>query len=87
MYYKGGTGHSVCPGTILSVLSIFLYCGGFIRVEVQLSDVKQRLKSVEDKLAEAHKQPTAAAGKSYKIDRHMQSSLNYICSAVLLAQV
>ena len=86
MSLKERTGHSVCPGTILSALSIFLYCGGFIRVEVQLSGVEQRLKSVEEKLAEAYKQPTSP-GKSYKTAWHMQSSLNDICSAVLLAQI
>ena len=84
MSLKERTGHSVCPGTILSVLSIFLYCGGFIRVEVQLSGVEQRLKSVEEKLAEAYKQPTSP-GKSYKTDWHIQSSLNYTCSAVLFS--
>ena len=70
MSLKERTGHSVCPGTILSVLSIFLYYGGFIRVEVQLSGVEQRLKCVEDTLAEANKQPTSP-GKSCKTDWHM----------------
>ena len=88
MSLKERVGHSVCPGTILSVLSIFLYCGGFIRVEVQLSGVEQRLKSVEDTLAEANGKQTTSPGKSYKTDWHMQSSLNVIYSAFnLLAQI
>ena len=34
--------------TILSVLSIVLYCAGFLRVELELNDQKKRIKVLEN---------------------------------------
>lgn len=39
---------SVSPGTALSVLCLFLYSAGFIRIETKFSDYEQRLKTVEE---------------------------------------
>ena len=39
---------SLCPGTVLSVLSLLLYSAGFIRVEVKFNDHEERLIAVEE---------------------------------------
>ena len=38
-----------CPSfaTIISVLSIILYCGGFLRVELEMNEQKQRITALE----------------------------------------
>ena len=41
-------GLSVSPGTVLSVLCLFLYSAGFIRIEVKFNDHEQRLVAVEE---------------------------------------
>ena len=51
MALKEKTRHLPCPGTIISALAIFLYCAGFVRVEVRVDDVATRLKAVEGELA------------------------------------
>ena len=48
MAHKEGGGHCICPGTILSTLSVILYCVGFIRVEVQLNGHKNQLNSLQE---------------------------------------
>ena len=34
--------------TIISVVSIVLYCAGFLRVELELKDQKKRINALED---------------------------------------
>ena len=41
----------VSPGTIISVLSVFLYCAGFVRVEWKLYEQNSRITVLERKPA------------------------------------
>ena len=43
--------------TFISVLSIVLYCGGFLRVELELNEQKERLNALENTVA-GNKPPT-----------------------------
>ena len=38
--------------TFISVLSIVLYCAGFLRVELELNEHKERLNALENAVAE-----------------------------------
>ena len=44
--------------TFISVLSIVLYCGGFLRVELELNEQKKRLNALENTIA-GNKPPTS----------------------------
>ena len=44
--------------TFISVLSIVLYCTGFLRVELELNEHKERLNALENAVAE-NKPPTS----------------------------
>ena len=44
--------------TFISVLSIVLYCAGFLRVELELNEHKERLNALENAVAE-NKPPTS----------------------------
>ena len=43
--------------TFISVLSIVLYCAGFLRVELELNEHKERLNALENAVA-GNKPPT-----------------------------
>ena len=44
--------------TFISVLSIVLYCAGFLRVELELNKHKERLNAIENAVVE-NKPPTS----------------------------
>ena len=44
--------------TFISVLSIVLYCAGFLRVELELNEHKERLNALENAVAQ-NKPPTS----------------------------
>ena len=43
---------SVSPGTVLSVVCLFLYSAGFIRIELKFNDHDQRLTAVEEVISQ-----------------------------------
>ena len=55
--------------TFISVLSIVLYCAGFLRVELELNEHKERLNALENAVAE-NKPPTSEA-KHVKTTRNV----------------
>ena len=44
--------------SVISILSIVLYCAGFLRVEFELNEHKERLNALENAVAE-NKPPTS----------------------------
>ena len=42
----------VSPGTVISVLAVFLYCAGFIRTELKLEKQNKRIETLEKSLAD-----------------------------------
>ena len=39
---------SICPGTVLSVFSLILYLGGFVRIEFKLNDYDGKLVAFKE---------------------------------------
>ena len=57
--------------TFISVLSIVLYCAGFLRVELELNKHKERLNALENAVAE-NKPPTSAGEP-----KHVKATRNF----------
>ena len=45
-------GLSLSPGTVLSVVCLFLYSAGFMRIELKFHDHGQRLMAVEEVISQ-----------------------------------
>ena len=56
--------------TFISVLSIVLYCAGFLRVELELNKHKERLNALENAVPE-NKPPTSEPKHAVKTSRNV----------------
>lgn len=65
--------------TFLSVLSILLYCAGFLRVELELNEQKKRINALENN---AKTEPRPSNGRNVVEITKTRSSRKYFFSSV-----
>ena len=69
---SSATMSSVSPGTIISVLAMFLYCVGFVRIEWKLHQQNSRIEVLETKrTSESHILRTQ--GKALQYDFYVRN--------------